>query len=65
MSVGPKDRGRRSLVERALEVPEGALLWLPWPSTARIIVTGSFGFLRQVVRSRALGLRVRRGDGKD
>ncbi len=64
MSVGPKDRAGRSLVERALEVPEGALLWLPWPSTARIILKGSFGFLKQIIRSRALGLRVRRGDGK-
>lgn len=42
----------RGIVERILDVPQGVLLWLPWPSTPRIIITGSFGFLRQWSRSR-------------
>ena len=27
-------------------------LWLPWPSTPRIILKGTLGFLRQILRSR-------------
>jgi hypothetical protein len=46
-----------TLLERLLDSPESALLWLPWPSAARIILKGSFGFLRQTLRSRASGLR--------
>ena len=44
-----------TLLERVLDGPERALLRLPWPSTARIILKGSLGFLRQILRSRALG----------
>jgi hypothetical protein len=47
--------GGPTLLERVLEGTERALLRLPWPSTARIILKGSFGFLRQILRSRALG----------
>jgi len=45
--------GGPTLLERVLDGPERALLRLPWPSTARIILKGSFGFLRQILRSRA------------
>jgi hypothetical protein len=45
---------RRPVLERILDGPERVLLRLPWPSTPRIILQGSLGFLRQVVRSRAL-----------
>jgi len=47
--------GGPTLLERKLDGPERALLRLPWPSTARIILKGSLGFLRQILRSRALG----------
>ena len=47
----------RTLVERLLDGPERAILWLPWPANARIILRGSFGFVRQVLRSRVLGGR--------
>ena len=47
--------GGPTLLERVLDGPERALLRLPWPSTARIILKGSLGFLRQVLRSRSLG----------
>jgi hypothetical protein len=56
MSRGPGDRDR-PLLERALDGPEKTLLWLPWPSDLRIILKGSLGFLRQVVRSRTFGPR--------
>jgi hypothetical protein len=46
--------GGPTLFERLLDGPERALLWLPWPSSARIILKGSVGFLRQILRSRAL-----------
>ena len=46
-------RSGPTLLERVLDGPEKALLWLPWRSTARILLKGSFGFLRQVLRSRA------------
>ena len=49
--------GGPTVLERVMDAPERALLWLPWPSTARIILKGSFGFLRQILRSRALALR--------
>lgn len=49
--------GRLSPLERVLDRPERALLWLPWPSTPRIVLMGSLGFLRQILRSRALSLR--------
>lgn len=55
MSRGPGDRDR-PLLERALDGPEKTLLWLPWPSDLRIILKGSLGFLRQVLRSRTLAL---------
>ena len=48
--------GGPTLLERVLDGPERALLWLPWPSTARILLKGSLGFLRQLLRSRALRL---------
>ena len=48
---------QRPVLERALDVPERALLWLPWPSTPRILFRGSFGFLKQIIRSRSLGAR--------
>jgi hypothetical protein len=44
-------------LERALDRPERALLRLPWPSTARIILKGSLGFVRQILRGRRMGLR--------
>jgi len=44
-------------LERALDTPERALLRLPWPSTARIVLKGSLGFVRQILRGRRLGLR--------
>jgi hypothetical protein len=47
----------RPLLERALDGPERALLWLPWPSDVHIILKGSLGFLRQMLRSRVLGRR--------
>lgn len=53
----------RTQVERLLDAPERALLSMPWPATARIILKGSLGFVRQLVRSRALGLRAVRDDG--
>jgi hypothetical protein len=49
--------GERGALERALGVPERLALRLPLPPNARIVVRGSFGFLKQVLRSRALGLR--------
>jgi len=54
--VGSDGQDRRPVLERALDVPERALLWLPWPSTPRIIFRGSFGFLKQIIRSRMPGL---------
>jgi hypothetical protein len=48
-------RGGPTPLERLLDGPEKALLWLPWASTARIILKGSFGFLRQILRSRGWG----------
>jgi hypothetical protein len=41
-------------VERLLDGPERAILRLPWPANARIVLEGSFGFVRQMARSRAL-----------
>jgi hypothetical protein len=55
--MGQPASGGPTLLERLLDGPERALIRFPWPSTARIVVTGSFGFLRQMLRSRALGLR--------
>lgn len=49
--------GGPTVLERVLDGSERALLRLPWPSTARIILKGSLGFLRQIPRSRALRLR--------
>lgn len=43
-----------TVLERILDGPERVLLRLPWPSSARIILKGSFGFLRQILRSRTL-----------
>ena len=63
MSASSGGRDRRAALERALDFPEKAVLWLPWPSTARIIVKGSFGFLKQAMRSRLLGLRSGELDG--
>jgi hypothetical protein len=40
-------------VERLLDGPERAILWLPWPANARIVLEGSFGFVRQIARSQA------------
>jgi hypothetical protein len=45
----------RPLLERSLDGPEKVLLRLPWPSDVRILLKGTLGFLRQVLRSRALG----------
>jgi len=53
---GERKATDRSALERLLDGPERALLWLPWPSTPRIILKGSLGFLRQILRSRALDL---------
>jgi len=47
--------GGPTFLERVLDGPESVLLRLSWPSTARILLKGSFGFLRQILRSRALG----------
>ena len=44
-------------LERALGLPERLLLRLPLPQNGRIVVRGSFGFLKQLLRSRTLGLR--------
>jgi hypothetical protein len=49
----------RAVLERLLDRPERMILGLPWPSDIRIILKGSLGFLRQVARSRVLGLRSR------
>jgi hypothetical protein len=51
----------RPRLERALDVPERMLLRLSGSANGRIVVRGLFGFLKQVVRSRALGLGRRRG----
>jgi hypothetical protein len=40
-----------------LGVPERWLLRLPLSPNARIVVRGSFGYAKQLLRSRALGLR--------
>jgi hypothetical protein len=56
LSVRPHGRPGRPVLERVLDVPEAALLWLPWPSTPRIVLEGSFAFLKQILRSRSLGL---------
>lgn len=56
MSEEPVPDGPGAL-ERALDGPERALLRLPWPSTARIILKGSLGFVRQILRGRRLRLR--------
>jgi hypothetical protein len=50
-------RGERRFLERALDAPQRLALRLPLPENARIVVRGSFGFLKQVLRSRALELR--------
>jgi hypothetical protein len=55
--------GERGVLERALGVPERLALRLPLPPNARIVVRGSFGFLKQVLRSRALRLRRGRARG--
>ena len=45
--------GVPTVLERLLDGPERVLLRLPWLSSARIILKGSFGFLRQILRSHA------------
>ena len=52
--------GHRSTLERVLDGPERVLLRLPWPSTPRIILKATLGFLRQILRSRISNLRVGR-----
>ena len=52
--MGESVNYRRSSLEKVLDGPERALLWLPWPSTPRIIIKGTLGFLRQMLRSRRL-----------
>jgi hypothetical protein len=42
-----------TVLERVLDGPERVLLWFPWPSTARIVLKGSLGFVRQMLRSRS------------
>ena len=49
---------RRPLLERVLDGPEQVALWIPWPSTIRILIKGTLGFVRQLARSRTLGLRI-------
>ncbi len=39
-------------MERLLDGPQRVILWLPWPANVRIVLEGSFGFVRQIVRSR-------------
>jgi hypothetical protein len=39
------------------DVPERVLLFLARSPNARIVVRGSFGYVKQLLRSRALGLR--------
>ena len=51
-----REPAKRPVLERLLDGPERTLLGLPWPSTARIILKGSLGFVRQIVRSRSRGL---------
>jgi len=53
----PPNGHHPTVLERALDGPQKALLRLPWPSTAQIVLKGSLGFVRQVLRSRKLGLR--------
>lgn len=47
---------RRTLGERVVARLERALLRIPWPPNGRIALQGGFGFLKQIARSRALGL---------
>jgi hypothetical protein len=49
-------RRRRPSIERALDAPQRWALRLPWPPNARIAIKGVFGFLKQILRSRANGL---------
>jgi hypothetical protein len=55
----PAEEDRRPVLERALDLPQRTALRLPWPPDARIAIRGVFGFLKQIARSRALGLRAR------
>lgn len=54
------NQARRPRLERALDVPERILLRLSRSANGRVVVRGLFGFLKQIVRSRALGLGRRR-----
>jgi len=62
MSPSPRRDGPAA-IERGLDGPQRALFRLPWPSTARIVLKGSLGFVRQILRSRRLGLRSLRSAG--
>jgi hypothetical protein len=53
----PDGSGAASFVERALDRLARLTLRVQWTANGRIVVQGVFGFLMQVVRSRALGLR--------
>ena len=55
--------GERRALERALDLPQRWVLRLPLPPNGRIVVRGTFGFLRQILRSRAL--RLGRGASRD
>ena len=59
MSGAPAERDRRPVLERALDFPQRLALRVSWPPDARIAILGVFGFLKQIARSRALGLRAR------
>jgi hypothetical protein len=54
------DPRSRPSIERALDAPQRWALRLPWPPNARIAIKGVFGFLKQILRSRAHGLRASR-----
>jgi hypothetical protein len=46
-------------MERCLDLPQRLALRPSWPEDARIAILGIFAFLKQIARSRALGLRSR------
>ena len=57
MSEDSAQAGVRPLMERCLDLPQRLVLRPSWPEDARIAIRGIFGFLKQIARSRALGLR--------
>jgi hypothetical protein len=59
VSGPPAEQGPRPVLERALDLPQRLALRVPWSPDARIAIRGVFGFLKQIARSRALGLSAR------